>query len=182
MIIALSGTPGTGKSSISAFLQNKEYETVSLNEIALENNFILGIDKERNSKILDIDKLDDYIAKNYKDKNLVFIEGHSSHLLTNVDKVIILRCHPKKLEKRLEEKGWKKEKIRENVEAEILDVILCEAVEIHHEKNIFQIDTTEESAEVVASLIIEIIKNNFQPMKKYNIGNIDWSEEILNDF
>jgi len=47
MIIALSGPPGTGKSSISAFLQNKEYETVSLNEIALENNFILGIDKER---------------------------------------------------------------------------------------------------------------------------------------
>ena len=58
MIIALSGTPGTGKSSVSAFLQKKGYETVSINEIALENDFILGLDKERGSKILDIDKLE----------------------------------------------------------------------------------------------------------------------------
>jgi broad-specificity NMP kinase len=61
-------------------------------------------------------------------------------------------------------------------------VILCESVEIHNEENIFEIDTTEESIEFVASSIIEIIKNKFQPMKKYNIGKIDWSEEILKDF
>ena len=95
---------------------------------------------------------------------------------------MILRCHPKKLKKRLEEKGWNQKKIKENVEAEILDVVLCEAVEIHPENNIFEIDTTNKKIESVTSAIIDIVKSNFKPTKKYNMGKIDWSEEILKDF
>ena len=39
--------------------------------------------------------------------------------------------------------------------------------------------------EVLASAaisIVEIIKNNFKPIKKYNIGKIDWSETVLENF
>ena len=57
MIVALSGTPGTGKTSVSALLQKEGYEVVSLNEIAIKKGFIEGIDKKRNSKILDINRL-----------------------------------------------------------------------------------------------------------------------------
>ena len=179
MIVALSGTPGTGKSSVSTLLQKEGYDIVDFNRLSIEKGFIVGIDKERNSKIVDIDRLNDYIKKNHKTKDIVFIEGHAAHLLRTADKVMILRCHPKKLKKRLEEKGWNQKKIKENVEAEILDVVLCEAVEIHPENNIFEIDTTIES---VTSAIIDIVKRNFKPTKKYNIGKIDWSEEILKDF
>ena len=182
MFVALSGTPGTGKSSVSALLQKEGYTIVSLNELAIEKKFISGIDKERNSKIIDIDRLNYYINKRYKTKDIVFIEGHSAHLLKIVDKIILLRCHPKKLKKRLEEKGWNQEKIKENVEAETIDVILCEAVETYPEENIFEIDTTDKKIEDVALAIIEIAKRNFKPTKKYNIGKIDWSEEILKDF
>jgi len=182
MITALSGTPGTGKSSVSILLQNEGYNVVSLNELAVDKKFIVGIDNERNSKIVDIDGLDDYIKNNLIIKDIIFIEGHSAHLLKTVDKVIILRCHPSKLKKRLEEKGWNQVKIKENVEAETIDVILCEAVEIHSAENIFEIDTTNKQVENVASAVIGIVKNNFEPMKKYNIGKIDWSEEILKDY
>jgi len=70
----------------------------------------------------------------------------------------------------------------ENKEAEILDIILCETVDSHPEKNVIEIDTTNMDINSVAALIMEIIKNNFEHMKKHNIGNIDWSEEILKDF
>ena len=99
-----------------------------------------------------------------------------------MDKVIILRCHPDELRKRLSQKRWKKSKVKENIEAEILDIILCEAVDVHPEKNVFEIDTTNLDKNSVSELIMEIINNNFEHMKKHNIGNIDWSEEILKDF
>ena len=50
------------------------------------------------------------------------------------------------LQKRLEQKGWKKEKIRENVDAESIDVILCEAVEFFNKEDIFEINTTKKTS------------------------------------
>ncbi len=182
MIVALSGTPGTGKTSVSVLLQKKGYEIVSLNEIAVKKGFIEGIDKKRNSKILDIERLNEYISKKYATEDLVFIEGHAAHFLDSAEKVVLLRCHPTTLMIRLGKKGWNQEKIKENVEAEALDVILCETVEYFSENSIFEIDTSNKTIESVAESIVEIVKNDFEPTKKYNIGKIDWSEEILKDF
>lgn len=182
MLIALTGTPGTGKTSVSNVLRQNGFEVVDLNKIAIEKDFLIGTDEKRNSRIIDVDRLSSYVKKGYEGKDFVFIDGHVSHLLKSVDRVIILRCHPDVLKKRLIRKRWKKEKIKENVEAEMLDIILCEAIDIHAEKKVFEIDTTGESVDSVASSIKEIIRNKFKHMKKYNIGNVDWSEEILKDF
>jgi len=182
MLIALTGTPGTGKTSISNILHENGFEIVDINKVAADEDCFIGNDEERNSKIVDVDKLNGHIKENYKGKDIVFIEGHLSHLLKSVDKVIVLRCHPDELRKRLSQKGWKKEKIKENIEAEILDIILCETAYSHPEKNAIEIDTTDMNIIDVAALIMEIIKNKFEHMKKHNIGNIDWSEEILKDF
>jgi len=182
MIISITGTPGTGKTSVSEILQKKGYKILDFNKIAIEKGFLDGIDKKRKSNIVNIKKFDNYIKKTYKSDELIFIEGHLSHLLKNVDKVILFRCHPKKLKQNLFKKKWKNEKIMENLEAEILDIILCESIDLHQKKNIFEIDVTKKSIQNVASDIIEIINNKFKNMKKYKIGDIDWSEEILKDF
>jgi adenylate kinase len=149
MLVALSGTPGTGKTSVSNLLK-KKYPVFHTSEY-----------------------------KNYSN-GLIFIEGHSSHLL-KVDKVIILRCHPKYLKRRLESKGWSTKKIKENVEAEALDIILCEAAELYPEDSIFEIDTTHRKVEETLSCILEIVESNFKS-KKYSIGKIDWLEEIFKEF
>ncbi len=182
MIIAITGTPGTGKTSVSKILIRNGYEIIDLNKIACQKDFIISNDEIRDSKIVDIEKLNDYIFNNYKKKDLIIVEGHLSHLLNCVEKVIVLRCHPDKLKINLSKKKWNEKKIKENVEAEILDIILSETVENHKEKSIFEINTTDLSIDVTANLIIEIIKNKFKNMKKYKIGKIDWSEEILKDF
>jgi adenylate kinase len=182
MIIALTGTPGTGKTSVSKLLIKKGINVIDLNKLAIKNDFIDGIDEIRNSKIIDIKKLNDYIYKNYSKEDLIIFEGHLSHLLSCIDKVILLRCHPKKLRINLNKKGWNEKKIRENLEAEILDIILCEAIDLHSKNNIFEIDVTNMNINSTASLITEIIENKFKNMKKYKIGKIDWSEEILKGF
>ena len=179
MRVALSGTPGTGKTSVATLLKKQGYTVVQLHTFAKENHCIAGIDKKRDSQLIDMDKLDKAIKKNFTTDALVFFEGHIAHLLKTMDKVIILRCHPKELKKRLLKKKWNAKKRKENVDAEIIDVILCEAVERHPSENIFEIDTTKKTIEEIAASIVEIVKKNFQPTKTYSIGQIDWSEEIL---
>ncbi len=181
MLIAITGTPGTGKTSASKILEKKDYKVIDLNKLALENQFINGKDKKRNSNIVDIDKLNNYFDE-FKSEAVVFIDSHLSHFISKADKVIILRCIPKKLKKNLEKKNWKDEKIKENIEAEILDVILSEATEIHDSSNIYEIDTSEKKVSEVADIIIELTEKDFKNIKNYNIGKIDWSEEILKDF
>jgi len=182
MIISITGTPGTGKTSISKLLKERGFEVINFNKVAIENNFLIGKDKKRDTFIVDIKKFNKYIKENYSQKKIIFIEGHLSHLLKSVDKVIVLRCHPDELKKNLSNRGWNKNKIKENLEAEILDVILCEALDLHTPRNIFEIDATGKSIKDVFTSIIEIIENKFRVIKKYNIGKIDWSEEILKDF
>jgi len=181
MFIAITGTPGTGKTSVSKLLSDN-FKIIDLNKISIDNDLLLGIDKERNSKIVDIDKLNDFIFKNYSKENLIFFESHISHLLRSMDKIIILRAHPNFLKKNLQKKSWKKEKIKENLESEILDIILCEASDVHDIENIIEIDTTNKSINEIYNIIFKLINSNFKDSKRYKIGKIDWSEEILKDY
>ena len=170
------------KRQVAEILRERNFDVIDLNKLSVKQDFVIGIDRDRDSKIVDTDKLDDYIRDNFSEKTLVFIEGHLSHLLKCVDKVIVLRCHPDKLKINLSRKKWSKKKIRENVESEILDVILSETVEFHSEEDIFEIDVTDKSIKETADIIAELVKDRFKNTKKYKIGKIDWSEEILNDF
>ena len=106
MWIALTGTPGTGKSSIATLLQKQGYTTVRLHQLAKEYNCTDGIDTKRNSQLIDVDKLNNTVKNNFALDALIFFEGHLGHLLKAIDKVIILRCHPKKLKKRLMKKKF----------------------------------------------------------------------------
>jgi adenylate kinase len=103
----------------------------------------------------------------------VILVGHLSHLLP-VDLVIVLRCRPSVLEARLRGRDWPEAKVRENLEAEALDVILVEAVESDAET--VEIDTTEMTAAQVADAVENILTGE---REKYAVGNIDWSQEVL---
>ena len=179
MLIALTGTPGTGKTSVSKILIENGIKVIDLNNLAISKNFVSGQDSKRKSAIIDTVKLNDYINKNFNVNDTIIFESHLSHLLKCMDKIIILRCHPKELQKRLKIKKWDKEKIQENVEAEILDIVLSEAVEIQGTQKLLEIDTTQKSPKEVSEKILELIDKKFNDAKNYKIGFIDWSEEIL---
>ncbi len=169
MKIALTGIPGVGKSKVAAELKKKGYNVLRLEKIV--DDFVIGYDEERKSKIVDEEAMDEYIKK-IKEEGLLIIEGHLSHLLS-VDGVILLRCHPKELEKRLAAKNWNEKKIKENLEAEALDIILERALEKH--EKIWEIDTTGKSVEEIVKEVEEIIEKIPPP----SYGKIDWSEWLI---
>jgi adenylate kinase len=164
MLIGLTGTPGCGKTKVATILKDRGYSVVSLNLMAKEEDCVTSYDKPRNSYEVDLEKLDEIVNRKYSDSDLI-IEGHLSHFLS-VDRVIILRCDPFVLKNRLDSRGWSKSKIKENVDAEILDVIKVEAHE--EDQAIFEIDTSRKTPEEVVESIQNIIKGEYQDPK------VDW--------
>lgn len=168
VIFAVTGTPGTGKSAACALLKNAE--VVHLNDLIKEHSELFKFDESDACIEVDAQKLQELVGR---PEGTVVIEGHLSHLLEN-DLTIVLRCSPTVLAQRLSPRGWSAEKLRENQEAEAVDVILVEAVERGGE--VLEIDTTEMTPEVVAAAIESIIAGE---RTKYRSGNIDWSQEVL---
>lgn len=167
MKIALSGTPGVGKTTIAQSLIKRGYKILDLNQIADENEFVTGYDEKRGSNEIDLDGMDEFLKERFGEDDYI-IEGHLSHLLS-VDFAIILRCNPLVLKKRLSQKKWQDEKIKENVGAEILDVIKVEALEAL--ERVFEVDTTEKTQEEVADAVEEIISGHYHEL------HIDWLAE-----
>ena len=58
--IFISGTPCTGKTTVSEGLSDKlECRLVKINDLAIENDFVLGIDENKGYKIIDVDRLNE---------------------------------------------------------------------------------------------------------------------------
>jgi|Deesub1362B_J571_1020462.scaffolds.fasta_scaffold00140_23 adenylate kinase len=171
MIVALTGTPGTGKSSVAEELRKRGYRVDSVNELADKFGCIVGI--EDDVRIVDVEKLADRIEP-LRAEGLIIVEGHLSHLL-NPDMTIVLRCHPEKLKKRLESRGWRKDKVLENLEAEIVDSILMEAM---GNRKLYEIDATDLTPQELADVIEEILKDREEYKDRYKPGKIDWIMEV----
>ncbi len=172
MKISISGTPCTGKTEVSKLLSKKlNYKLISINEFAEELDAFIGYDKRTESRILDIKKLNKEIKKI---KGNFIIEGHTSHLFP-ADIVIVLRCNPEVLKKRLEERYPKNQsKVQENLEAEILGVITSEA--IMYNKKVYEVDTTNKKTEQVVNYVLSILKRKTEEFK---VGKIDWLEKYV---
>lgn len=180
MLIAITGTPGTGKKALSEKMREmgekkkiKKYSVMDLDEI--EKKFIIGIDEKRDCSIVDTDAMNEFINGMDEDKP-IFIQGHLSHLLPSVSKIIILRKDPRKLRKELEKRKWPGKKIEENVEAELLDIISCQAFELHGEKNIWEIDATDKKIDAIVEEISKILDGNFK--EGYGAGKVNWTHLI----
>lgn len=167
MRLALTGTPGTGKSTVSRIVEElAEYAVVDVNEFAKKRGLLAKKDKKRGSWIVDELALEKELSKLHGNW---IIEGHLAHY-SKPDIIIVLRLDPGELQKRLEQRGWKKEKVRENIEAEAVGVCLSEALEVC--KNVFEIDTTGLAPKEVAEEIINIIGG--EQREKYKPGKVDW--------
>lgn len=154
MKIGITGTPGTGKTTVAEALNR---EIIDMKEFAREE----GLGDEKDLFEIDVSAVNDKLPGNY------WIEGHLSHKL-DLDYCIVLRTRPDILEERLNQRDYSKEKIDENVEAEAMDLILSEASQ--KDVPIYEIDTTENSVEETVNEIEEAVEN-----RKEKMLSIDWT-------
>lgn len=164
MRVAVTGTPGTGKTTATNHVES-DLEVVHLNDLIREEGLAEGEDPERGSLIADLDALKERLA----DREDVIVESHLAHHI-DVDRVVVLRCHPRELRERLLSRGEDSAKAAENAEAEALDVILSEAVEAHGLENVYEIDTTDRDPDSVAADIEAVITGERAP----SAGEVDF--------
>ena len=175
MIIFISGTPCTGKTTISEALSSTlNYDLIKINDLAIENNLVLGIDDEKGYKIIDIDALDELLLEIISAKDNLIVEGHLSHLCHGADKMIVLRCRPEILEKRLALRNYSEAKIRENLEAEALGVCSAESVDIYEDK-VCELDVSDLSIDEAVLILSDVINGN----KELSFGEIDFMDWLI---
>ena len=157
MRVAVTGTPGTGKTTATDAVDT-DLTVVHLNEIIRDEGLSTGRDEDRDSLVADMDALREWLA----DRDAILFESHLAHHF-DADRVVVLRCAPTVLEDRLRERGKSGASVRENAESEALDVILTEAVERHGTDRVYEIETTDRSPESVAAAIEAVIAGEREP-------------------
>ena len=166
--VAVTGTPGTGKTTAVEHVET-DLEVVHLNDVVREQEFATGTDPDRGSLVADVDAVGEWLAG----RDDLLVESHLAHHFP-ADRVVVLRCHPETLERRLRERGETAEKARENAEAEALDVVLSEAVDAHGLESVYEIDTTDRTPEEVAAEIEAVIAGTREP----SAGTVDFIEYL----
>ncbi len=155
-LIAISGTPGTGKSTWSKVLANKlKFKRLDLHDYYKQVS--TGYNKSKQCYDIDIKMFEKLVKDKRKEGDLV-VDSHISHLLPKkmVDLCVVLTCsNLKKLEKRLQARKYSKKKIRENLDAEIFQVCLMEA----QEKG-FKIVTFDTSKKVTQKEFVSRVKKS----------------------
>lgn len=167
MYIALTGTPGTGKSSAAKILVDRGYTTITVEELARKHGAIETVEGDLE---VDTEALSAAMAECGE---TVIIEGHLAHHLPN-GLCIILRCHPEIIRTRLSMRNYSREKLLGNLEAEAIDTILIEAIEVC--ENVFEIDTSNLKSDEVANAIEKIMNGD---ANEYSPGKIDWSGAVM---
>lgn len=170
MRVAVTGTPGTGKTSSTRRL-SVDFEVIHLNEVVDQEELTAGFDYRRGSWIADIDAITAYL----RDRDDIVVESHFAHRLP-MDRVVVLRCQPSVLEARLLERGVSPAKARENAESEALDVILTEAIEEHGVDRVFEIDTTEMTPKEAAGEVERVISGELSP-RAGTVSFLDYLDE-----
>jgi len=136
-VFIVSGAVGTGKTTVAkAMSKYFNYKYVDVSKSIKENNLSEGYDHEKDCDIVDEFKLSNFLIKlidSFEGDGLV-IDSHMSHFISKekVDLCIIAKCELKVLRKRLEERGYSENKIKDNLEAEIFNVCFEEAKEQGH--------------------------------------------------
>ncbi len=178
--ILLSGIPGTGKTTIAKHLNKKyQYDFLSIGELVIKKKLYSEIDEKRNTKIVDSEKLtnfiDNFLQEQSKD---IILECHYIDMIEHPSTKIafILRCHPEILESRLKERNYSEAKIKENIQAEILGdstSYMLQKKKLVNTKKIFELDTTHLTLEESVDKIHQIILNP-EDYDLFLAGKISW--------
>ena len=147
MRVALTGSPGTGKTTLAALLA-PTFHVHAVRDLA-EACGALGPLEGDGAHAVDLDALLQHVQPLPSD---VLIEGHLSHHLTP-DVIVVLRCAPETLRDRLEARGYGPDKVRANVEWELLGGVHAEIQDAGLEVPMLELDASTMRPEAMAESV-----------------------------
>jgi len=151
LVIAVTGTPGTGKTTFAKSLSKETgIRIIEVNDIVEDKKLFTGLD-ENGSKIVKLDELKKEIKgllkKQSEEAKSIILVGHLlADLNLDYDITAVTRSNLKVLVGRLEERGYQKEKLRENLVSESIDYCGVQAAE--RSKETYEIETESDKAKL----------------------------------
>lgn len=165
--IIITGTPGTGKSTIAQMFQKEGFTVIDVGKYAKENSLFESYDEERDTYVVNDDLVSEAMIKliEQNDSTLpLILEGHVVELPPSfLTHCIVLRCSIRLLRQRLVERDYMPSKVDENVQAEIMEVILSDMLELYGPENVSVVYTdsaVDESFRDVISKVKQYFDDN----------------------
>ena len=174
-VILITGTPCVGKTTTAKQLAAKlNAEYVNLTDFAKTYGLTLGEDKERQTTIIDEEKMRQKLLETFEasGNDNIIVDGHYAAAVTptnQVTKVFVLRRNPKELKEFMQKCGFSDAKLYENLSAEILDSCLIEAMQTQSGK-VCELDATGKTIEENVTEIMDVLDRG----KKCYAGFVDW--------
>jgi broad-specificity NMP kinase len=167
-MIPITGTPGTGKTIIAkelSLLLKKEADIASkiinITDFSKKEGLFEEYDEKKLTYPVDEELLiEKILKKTVKEDKILIIDGHLSHFIPKERSLFCLVCTTRlpELKKRLIKRKYPAEKVRENIDSEIFETCLIEAIEEGHK--IETIDTSGKIEETKRELK-KILKRHF---------------------
>jgi adenylate kinase len=173
--IVVTGTPGAGKTAISKALARQAHANyLSLTRLVVNERLHLAVDKKRRTRVVDLNRTRAWLRRSLHESQAVtIIDTHIPDAVPRecVKKVIVIRCHPTVLERRLRKKGWGTAKVRENVLAEILDSCYVIARTYYGADKVVELDNS-------GAGVSRAVNKCKALLKKKSTHGIDWIADL----
>lgn len=128
MKIFITGSPGTGKSTIGKELEKKlgNIEFFEIRQLLEANSLLVEYEPARDTAIFDEEPVMNFLSKFLSEKESFILAGPFLPFESlKFDYIIVLTCSKRKiLSNRLSKRNYRQTKIEENVEAELVGEIL----------------------------------------------------------
>lgn len=138
LFLGITGTPGTGKKTLAPAVA----EELGLPCVSL-NGLLTSAEKARSSRGVDPRRLRRRLLKVAGGASIVY--GHlvpDALAKGDVERVVVLRCNPEVLRRRLQLRGYPTSKVVENVEAELIGVVSASCIAKFGSEKCAEFDTT----------------------------------------
>lgn len=146
-------------------LDKNKYTHLSISDVAKERNCIESYDEKLDTSVVDEDRLLDSLEVDLE-RGGILVDWHCCDVFPErlIDLVVVLRTDNSLLFERLSKRGYKDNKIQENLDCEIMEVVAQDARESYQPE-----------------IVIELTSNSVEEME----GNVDriasWASKWVED-
>jgi adenylate kinase len=175
-IIIVTGTPGVGKTILAKLLAKKTNSLcLNVGDLVRKEKLYRRFDRSSKAFVIDERRLNRRLSKYFvlNDGKGIVVDTHSfGRFMPKQRRMIalVLRLDPMKLAERLSARRWTRQKIWDNVEAELIDLSLYEAWNFLGPARIYEIDATSKRPRTLLNQAIKLVSSG----TGFGGKTIDW--------
>lgn len=158
MKILITGSPGSGKSTIAKALGKKlEYSVINEREFAVKRG-IGALDKKSKEWVIPLKEIEIKLNKLLNEisarKENVIVEGHVlCEAKLDVDLVIVLQASAKTLQKRMKKRNYADEKIFDNLFCAETDFFRKQAIKNYGKKKVKEVSNEKDLKQTLVNIV-----------------------------